>query len=627
MPARFDLLPGGEQLWIPLALSGQEMSWGGGVLYVFGRLRPGVTLRQAQAEMNVMARILQVRYPEMNHDRGINVHEFVSDLVGGYRQQLLILLAAVGFVFLIACANVANLLLARGAGRSRELTIRAALGATRSRIVRQLLTESLLLAFAGAAFGLIVAENAVRVAKLLGSSVVPRLSEAGMNLPVLLAILGLAFLCSLFCGMLPAVRAARVDLNGALGQSGRSSAGLARDPARNAYIIAQAGLAFVLLVAAGLLIRSAIAAQNVQPGFAPTNVITGRTALPVTVYKTSDQVVSTYQQILHALAAQPGVQSAALSSKVPLGTSAMGLVLRPNAVTPPLKDQFSTELQYVSPGYFATMGIPLLRGRAFDTHDRAGSAEVAMVNEALARRLWPGQNPIGRMLRLPDLNADAQTWEVIGVVADTHEDGLMLAPPAVLYVPFAQVPIDPWQWTEQSLFLVARTHTKTMAGSGLLETALKRVDSQLPLGDVRNMNQRLEESVSAARFYTLLLSILGLCGLVLTGAGIYGVVAYFVGRQRAEIGIRMALGATRANILLLVVRQGMRPVLVGIGAGVLAALAATRVLGSQLYGIESTDPVTFVAVACLSFSAAVLACYVPARQAARIEPTVALRSE
>ena len=627
MPARFDLLPQGEQLWIPLALSGQEMNWAGGVLYVFGRLRPYVTLRQAQAEMAVIARLLQARYPDMNRERDISVHEFASDLVGDYRRQFLILLAAVGSVLLIACANVANLLLARGAGRSRELTIRSALGATRSRIVRQLLTESLLLALAGAALGLLVTGSSIRIAKLVGSSIVPRLGEASVDCSVLLFVLGLTFVCTLLCGMLPALRAARLDLLRALGQSGRSSAGLARDPARSAYIAAEVGLALVLLIAAGLLIRTAVAAQNVQPGFVPDHVVTARTSLPPTVYRTANQVVNTYERILETLAGEPGVRSAALTSKVPLGTSAAGLVLKQNAVIPPLKEELSTELQYISPGYFATIGIPLVRGREFNSHDHAGSAQVAVVNEALARQLWPDHDPIGQLLRFPEFDTGSPIWEVIGVVGDAHEDGLMATPLPVLYVPFGQVSTDAWQWTEQSLYLVARTRTDSLADSELLQSALKKVDSQLPLSDVRTMNQRLAQSVSAARFYTLLLSILGLCGLVLTGAGIYGVVAYFVNRQRAEIGVRVALGATRATVLLYIVRQGMRPVLAGIGLGVLASAVTSRALASQLYGVGYMDPITVAAVACVLLAVAVLACYVPARQAARVDPMVALRSE
>jgi putative ABC transport system permease protein len=626
MPERFDLRPDGEQFWIPLALSGQEMNWSG-VLYVFGRLQPHVTLQQAQAEMNVQSRILQARYPEMNRGRDTRVGEFASDLVGEYRRQLFILLAAVGSVFLIACANVANLLLARGTGRTRELTIRAALGASRSRIVRQLLTESFLLGIAGAALGLVVMAAAIHVAKLTAAAVVPRIGEANVDATILAVPMGLAVVCTLLSGTLPALRAAHLEPQGALVQAGRSMAGLARDRIRQIYIAVEVGLALVLLVAAGLLIRTAIAAQTVHPGFVPDRVVTGRTALPPTAYKTADQVADTYERILDTLAAQPGVRSAALTSKVPLGTSSMGLALKPNAVSPPLQNESSTDLQYVSPGYFATMQIPLKDGREFNAHDRARSVQVTLVNETLARRLWPNSDAVGQQLRLPELDGDSPIRQVIGVVADVHDNGLMVAPPAVLYIPIAQVPINPWHWTEQSLYVVARTQTDSLAAPELLRTVLQKVDPELPLGDVLTMNQRLAQSVSTARFYTLLLTILGLCGLALTAAGIYGVVAYFVSRQRAEIGIRMALGATRGNVLLFVVRQGMRPVLAGTGLGIVASLIVSRVLTAQLYGIGATDPLTFAAVTCALLGIAALACYIPARQAVKIDPMIALRSE
>ncbi len=627
MPASFDLRVDAEQLWIPLALTSQQMNWKGGVFQVFARLRPEATLTQARAEMSVMSKVLRDRYPDMNRGLDIRVGDFSADLVGDYRQQLLVLLAAVGSVLLIACANVANLLLARGAGRGRELTIRAALGATRSRIIRQLITESLLLGLAGAAFGLIVTDASLRAMKSLGASDVPRLNEAGVDATLLLVVLGLAFGCTLLFGMMPALRSSRFNLQSALGQGGRSSQGLSRDRTRNAYIAVQACLALVLLVAAGLLIRTAIAAQNVQPGFNPGNVITGRTALPSTYYRTADQIIAAYSRVQDDLALHPGVLSAALTSKVPLGSGSMGLTIKPDAVNPLLKDQLATELSYVSPAFFATMQIPILSGRAFDTHDCSGSAPVAIVNETLARVLWPGKNPVGQNVRIPELEAGTPNWKVVGVVADVHDDGLMTAPPPVLYISFAQVPLNPWHWTEQSLYLVARTRPHLVAASEILQTALHGIDPELPLGDIRTMDERLSQSLSNARFYALTLTILGLCGFLLTAAGIYGVVGYFVTRQRAEIGIRMALGASRGTVLLYVLRQGMRPVLLGIGLGLAASLAVSRLLASQLFGVGSMDPLTFVLVSCMLLVVAALACLIPAQQASRIDPMSALRSD
>ena len=627
MPANFDLRPNAEQFWVPLALSGQEMNWTGGVLYVFGHLQPGVTLRQAQAEMNVQAHVLEARYPEMNRGRAIRVGEFAADLVGDYRRQLFLLLAAVSSVFLIACANVANLLLARATGRTRELTIRAALGASRTRLLRQFLTESLMLGLAGAAAGLLFAYTGIRLARELGGTKIPRLGEAGIDPMVLLILVGLAFCCALFSGTLPALRASRVDAQGALVQGGRSVAGLARDRARNLYIAAEVGLALVLLAAAGLLIRSAIAAQNVHSGFEPAQVIAGRTSLPSTVYTTAPQIVTAYERILDTLAAQPGVHSAALTSKVPLGTSTLGLNLKPDVTSPPQANEASTEMQYVSPSYFSTMQIPLVQGRVFTPQDRTETTQVVIVNQTLAGRLWPARQAVGQQMRLPDLNPAAPLREVIGVVADVHENGLMVPAPAVIYLPIAQVPLNPWHWSEQSLYLVARTQAGAVAGPELLRFVLQQVDSELPLGDTLTMDERLSRSIASARFYSLVLTVLGLFGLLLTAAGIYGVVAYFVSRQRAEIGIRMALGSTRSGVMLYVVRHGMQPVLIGVGAGVVASFLVSAILKAQLYGVATNDPLTLIAVASLLVAVATLACYLPARQASKIDPMIALRSE
>ncbi len=627
MPPKFDLRADAEQLWVPLALSGQEMSWTGGILYVVGRLRPQITREQAQAGMSVLARSLEAQYPEMNRGRGIRVGDFAADLVGEYRQRLLLLLGAVGFVLLIACANVANLLLARGAGRAQELAVRAALGASRVRIIRQLLTESLFLALSSTAFGLVATMWVTSVVRSVGVGAIPRLTDASVNGFVLGGALGLALVSTLLSGLLPAVRAAHVDIQSVLRQGGRSSPGFVRDSVRSSYIAAEVALTLVLLAGAGLLIRTAIAAERVQPGFSPQHVVTGRTALPLNTYTTAEQVVRTYEQLLEALANRPGVVSAALTSKVPLGTSTVGLALKPGTVTPPMKEELAAELRYISSGYFTTMQIPLRRGREFNEHDRSSSTQVAIVNEILAHRLWPAQNPVGQQLRLPELDTGNATWQVVGVVADVRDNGLMNEPPPALYVPLAQVSINPWHWVEQSLYLVARTRTDTMAVSDPLQAALRTVDPELPLGDLRLMEERLAQSVSIARFYTLLLTILGMCGLVLTAAGIYSVVAYFVSRQRGEIGLRLALGATPSAVLLLVIRQGMRPVAIGIVLGLTASVAVARLLASQLYGVTAADPATLAAVATVLAAVAALACYLPARQAVKVDPLVALRDE
>jgi len=623
MPASFSLQPDDAQIWVPLALSESEMGWTGGILKVVGRLRPGVTLSQAQAEMNVLARNLEAQYPEMNHNRGIRVDDFAKDLVGNYRERLFILLGAVGFVLLIACANVANLLLARSAGRSQELAVRAALGASRARIVRQLLTESLLIGVLGAAIGLAIASVLLELVGKLGLDGVPRLSHAGFNLPVFLFALGLAILTTLFSGLLPAVRAAEVDIQAILRRGGRG--GTAHDPARHFYIAGEVALALVLLVSAGLLIRAAAAAAHTRPGFVPKQLITGRTALPTTVYRNSTETVTAYQHILRDLREQPGVVSAALTSKAPFTSGTAGLSIKQNSVAPRMKQDVAAELRYISDGYLATMQIPLLKGREFNVHDGPGSAQVILVNESLAQRLWPNTNAVGRPIRIPEMTGRSSEWQVIGVTADVRSNGIMSEPPLVIYFPLTQVATNPWRWVEQSLYLVARTRADSANALPLLAQTIAKTDPQLPLGDVRTMEQRMARAAEIARFYTLVLAILGVCGLLLTMAGIYGVVAYFVNRRRADIGIRLALGSTRAGVLLLVIKQGMHPVAAGTVIGLGGALIIGRMLASQLYGVEATDPVTLAAATLLLLIVAALACYVPGRQAANVDPMVTLR--
>ncbi len=627
LPPSFSVRPGSEQVFVPLALSGHEMNWAGGVLEVVGRLRNGVSIKEAQAEMNVLARNLEALYPDMNHNRGIRVRDYADDLVGDYKSRLFILLSAVGFVLLIACANVANLLLAKTAGRKQELAVRAAMGATRARAIGQLLTESLILGLVGATLGLGLAEVLVYLTSKLDIGAIPRLDHASINAPVFLFALCLGFLTTICAGLLPAVRAAQIDIQTVLRQGGRGATGLARDPARSVYIAAEVALALVLLISAGLLIRTAIVAQRIQPGFSPHAVVTGRTALPNVVYQDSKSVTRAYEDILQSLRDEPGVVSAALTSKVPLSLSTVGLSLKQNAVAPPLRQDVAAELHYISDGYFATMHIPLTKGREFTQHDGVGSPQVIVVSDALARRLWPGAQPVSEIIRIPELEGHDEAWQVVGVVADVRANGLLSEAPPVIYIPLKQVSTNPWHWIEQSLYLVARTRTEAIDASGLLHGALNHVNPQLPLGDVRTMDQRLARSVSLARFYTLVLTLLGACGLLLTAAGIYGVVAYFVSRQRPEIGIRLALGASPGGVLLLIIRQGMRPVLWGATIGLSASLMTTRLLASQLYGVSATDPLTLLGVTLILMLVAVLACYLPARQAAEVDPMIALRNE
>ncbi|HEX4165825.1 MAG TPA: ABC transporter permease [Bryobacteraceae bacterium] len=627
MPASFSVRPGSEEVWAPLALSGQEMNWTGGILNVAGRLKTGTNRQQAQAEMNVLARHLAAQYPDMNRNRGIRVGDYAADLVGDLRSRLFVLLGAVGFVLLIACANVANLLLARSAGRKQELAVRSALGANRSRIVRQLLTESMLVGLAAAALGLLLAQLLIDTVRKLNFDSIPRLEEAGVNGTVFLFALFLALASTLIAGLLPAVRAAQVDIQSVLRNGGRGAAGAARDLARSVYIAGEVALALMLLIGAGLLIETAITAEHIQPGFSPRRLVTGRTALPMNIYKNSEQVIGTYRRILENLGEQPGVESAALSSKVPLSVSTVGLVLKQNSLDRPLRQDYATELRYVSSGYLATMQIPLLKGRDFSVQDKADSAQVVMINKTMANHLFPTGAAVGQLIRVPELEGRNSAWEVVGVVADVRSNGIMTAAPPVIYVPFTEVASNPWHWVEQSLYLVARTRSDSMNVTDVLKRSLSSVDPELPLGDVRTMEQRLASSAAMAHFYTRVLTALGACGLLLTVAGIYGVVSYFAGRQRAEIGIRLALGSSKGRVLLLVIRQGMRPVAAGLGIGMVGSLMTSRLLAGQVYGANANVAMIMLLAGVVLAGVAVVACYLPARQAAGIDPMVALRTQ
>lgn len=626
MDSSLDLKPGGEELWTPLGLSGQEMNWAGGVLDVIGRLRASTSLKQAQAEMNVLGRALQFRYPDMNRDRGIRVGLFSADLVGDFSLRLLLLLGAAGLVLAIACFDVANLLLARGAARQKEFAIRAAMGAARTRIVRQLLTESLMLALLSAVVGLGAAQLGVRAIVALAPATVPRIAEARLDPVTLIFALLVASGSSVLFGVLPAWQASQLDLQSGLRQGGRTSSGPAAGRLRNGFIAVQAALSFVLLLTAGLFIRAAIAAEHTRPGFDPSSIFTARTALPSAQYRDAAQVRNAYRRIADEIETVPGVLSVALTSKVPLASNAMGLALKRDEVSPPLEKDLAAELRYVSPNYFSVLHIPLEQGRSFSVRDTTGSTPVTIVNRILARRLWPNGVPVRQVIHLPELEA-GPAWQVVGVVGDVRDNGLLAEAPPIIYIPVDQVSNNPWHWTEQSLFIVARTKANPALFLRPIEQAVHRIDPSLPLGDVAMMDDRLASSTNSAQLYSSLLILLGTIGLFLTMGGIYGVVAYFVSRQTQEIGIRIALGASNSRILIWILRQGMQPVALGITTGLLIWICLKRSLSSQVYGISSQVPMTAFAVVLVVLGAALVACYVPGRRATRLDPMVAVRAE
>jgi predicted permease len=624
-----DAMASDARVWVPIAFTPEEKADSRkGYLDVLARLRPGVTLAQAQLEMSAIAAQLETQLEE-NRGSGVRLAPLAEVYVGAYRSRLLILLGAVGFVLLIACVNVANLLLARGAGRGKEIAIRAALGAGRGRVLRQLFTESVVLAVLGGGAGLVLAFWGVRALRAAAPESVPRLDQAGLD-PVTLAFaLGVTLLSSIVFGIVPALRTVGTNLQGTLREGGRGGSAVARDRVRHLLVAAEVALSLMLLVGAGLLIRSAILLERVEPGFAPGRLFTAWMSLPETSYESVESVVRTYDRVVTEVRSEPGVESAAGVTVIPMtGLSAAASFVpegRGSADDP--NNAISFNLRIATPGIFRTLRIPIRQGRDFDDRDVAGAPCVIIVNETGARTAWPNESAIGKVIPgVRDATGERTKCSVVGVVGDAHDDGLREAVRPQLYFASAQTPPVLWRAMQRSMFIVARTTGDPRAMTKQLQAAVSRVDPTLPLFDVRSMDERLAGSLATGRFNTMLLTTLGVIGLLLATVGIYGVVAYFVTQRTGEIGLRMALGATPGRVVRLVVGQGMRPVVLGIVVGVGLSIAASRLLESLVFGIGTTDPVTFVLVPLVLGAVAMAASVVPARRATRVEPTKALQS-
>jgi putative ABC transport system permease protein len=624
MPPRF--LPSPEaQLWANLVLKPPTIR---GPYYLTGeaRLKAGVTIEQARSDLASIARRIEGQNPLTNSNMGFRVTPLEEAIVGDVRPALLVLLGAVAFVLLIASANVANLLLARASVREKEVAIRSALGAGRARLMGQLLTESLVLAAIAGLFGLVLARLGVKLLLQFGPSNLPRLEEIAIDGQVLAFTCLISLASGIVFGLVPAVQSGRGNLNESLKEGGRyAGEGQGRSRARSVLVVAEVALSFVLLVGGGLMLKSFRRLQAVSPGVNPNNALTMQISLPQRQYRDDSQVIAFYERLLEKVQTLPGVESAGV-----------GMSLPPNLLE--VTDNFTVEgqaaasesmlgladLVFSSPDYFRALGVPLLQGRYFAAADRADAAKVAIVNLTLARHYWPNENPIGKRLRTGGPGRPNNPWMVVvGVVGDIKYSGLDSAPEMVLYEPYQQA-----AWS--SMYLVLRT-SSTLNNPGTLasaaEEAVWSLDKDLPVAHIRTMEQLLSESVEQPRFRTLLIEIFALVALSLSMVGIYGVLAYSVTQRKHEIGIRMAMGAKRGDVLWLVVGQGMLLTLIGIAIGVIGALALTRFLSTLLYGIHPTDPATFLLVPLLLAGAALLACYIPARRAMRVDPIVALRHE
>jgi len=630
MPASFDFTSDAEDLWVPIAFTRERKAMHDEhYLSVAARLKDGVTIEQAQQQLDRIAADLRTRFPKDDADRGFRVSTMMSAFIGDYGHRLIVLLGAVGFVLLIACANVSNLLLARGAARSRELAVRSALGAGQGRLVRQLFTESVVLGLVSALAGIALAWVCIGILIARAPQGVPRLDQAGIDGTALAFAVVLAVVCSIVFGLVPAWRTARADINSTLkeGIRGAGSRG-AKDVVRSILIGAEVALALVLLVGAGLLIRSAIATARVAPGFDPQGVYSARFSLPQAKYPQPDVLLQAVTAIQEGVSNVPGVRRAAVASNVPgAGTFSNGLV--PEGEAPVLANVRQSMARFVSPGYFETMGIPILKGRDFTPADRAGSQLVMIVNQSLAKRLWPNADPIGRRVlgSAPESDNPAKTAKiVIGIVPDLHFAGPAAPTDLEFYQPLAQLDQTGWGWTRRTLFVVARTTADPSSLGPPVRRVISDVDPGIPLFSERTMEQRMAATLDTSRFNTMLLVVLGIIGLILAAVGIYGVVSYFASQQTSEIGIRMALGASRASVLKLVVWQAAVPVLTGVLAGAACAAFASRVLASQLIGVRPTDPATFATVAAVLLVVALCAALLPARRAAGLSPTIALQS-
>ncbi|HET9210542.1 MAG TPA: ABC transporter permease [Thermoanaerobaculia bacterium] len=625
LPASFELRTVDSRLWVPVAFTPEQASnFGNSYLRVTGRLRPGVSLAAAEAEVAAISKRLEPLDEPSRKGQGTRLEPFVDRLLGGYRKRLLILLGAVGCVLLIACVNVANLLLARGGVRAREIAVRAALGAGRGRIVRQLLTESLVLGLAGGVAGLGLAQAGVRFLKAISPAGVPRLATAGIDGTALAFALGLSLAASLLFGLVPALRTARPDLQSMLKEGGRAVSS-PRDRVRTGLLVAEVALALVLLVGAGLLIRSAVRLQEVEVGFDPSNLLTAQLSLPFADYASPDRAVKTVLEAVDRTARIPGVASAAAVSILPLSSrSNSSSTLDVEGLNVPEEGRLIGNTREVTPGYFTTLRIPLLRGRDFTPRDRAGAPYVAVVNRKLARLAWGSEEVLGKRLAYTRDEKGPVWMEVVGVAGDIRQGDLADETRAEVYLPLEQANSDLLGEHELSVALVVRAQGDAAAVAGPLRQAVLATDPRLPVFNLLTMEEIRASLSATTRFNMLLLTALGTIGLLLAAVGIYGVIAYFVSQRTQEIGVRMALGATEGKVLSLVVWQAMRPVLLGLVVGLAGAAAAGRAIAGLLFGVSTTDPATFAGVILVLAAAALLASWLPAKRAARVEPTRAL---
>ncbi|MDT7603415.1 MAG: hypothetical protein QOF61_1412 [Acidobacteriota bacterium] len=624
MPSSFQFPSRGDQFWIPIAFTQREAGRRGShFLEVVARLKDGVTLEQARAEMNTIAGRLEQQYPAENTGVGAVVVPLHEQVVGNIKPALLVLLGAVGFVLLVACANVANLLLARASGRQKEIATRVALGASRLRLVRQFLTESVLLAALGGGTGLLLSVWGVRLLKAFIPPNISQAREITVDVKVLVFTLLVSLLTGLIFGLAPAMQATKFNLNETLKEGGRDSAAGSRgNRIRSVLVVSEVALSLILLIGAGLLINSFLHLRHVDPGFRTGNLLTMSVALPLQKYPDAARQSAFYTEMIRRVEALPGVRSAAVTSQIPLTKQGDSVGVRIEGRPEPAPGEENiVATRVVSPHYFQTMGIQLLRGRAFGDEDRADAPAVAVISDAMARRYWPGEDPLGKRI-CPGKPQSPDDWiTIVGVVNDVRQFGLDAELKPQIYLPYQQSDYF------SPRHLVVGTNVEPQSLAATVRGTVWEIDRDQPVSNITTMEEVFSESIARQRFSMLLLGVFGVVALLLAAVGIYGVMSYSVAQRTHEIGIRMALGAQKWDVLKLAVGQALKLVMIGVAVGLAASMVLTRVMSSLLFGVSSTDPATFAIISLVLVGAGVLASYIPARRATKVDPMIALRYE
>jgi putative ABC transport system permease protein len=599
-------------------------------LNVIGRLKEGITRQEAETDLNVIASHLQELYPVTNASKkGARLVPLHEELVGNFRLAFLVLSAAVGLVLLIACANLANLVLAKASTRYREMAIRLAIGATPGRLVRQLLTENILLALLGGSLGLILTRPAMKAIIALSPASLPRVGEIDIDARVLLFTLLISLSSGVLFGLMPTLNISKLSLTEELKGTGKgASDGSRKNSVRNLLILAEVALSLLLLIGAGLLAKSFLRLQAISPGFAIKNLLVMRLSLPKAQYSKPELVSAFYEQLSARIEYLPDVESVGATSVLPLS----GANTRINFSIlgrPPLSPSEKPVTQYrmTSPDYFRTMNIPILSGRDFTNRDTLHSQPVAIINDSFARRYWPDESPIGAHIKIDDNNHAPREVEIIGVVGDVRHVGLHADPAPEIYVPFSQIPEENVSLLTNNMNWVVRTSAEPLTLAGAVRREIQSVNGNIPASNTRSMEQFLSSSLAPSRFNLFLIGIFAIVALILASTGIYAVISYSVAQRTQELGLRMALGAQQLDVLKLVVGGSLKIVLIGVALGLVGAYILTRVMSNLLFGISVTDPSTFVLMPLLLIIIALVASYIPARRAAKVDPMIALRSE